>query len=131
MNFYALLGVPADADEAAIRSAYRVLARRYHPDSGEGSSPEKFRQVVEAYEILGDSQRRQSYDVSLQQARSLAKPVAEPLTRRAEPLYQENWNAFEMRFGSIYETSDLFYDPSDLFDELTRFIDAEFFGDMY
>jgi curved DNA-binding protein CbpA len=121
MNFYALLGVPADADDAAIRSAYRVLARRYHPDSGEGSSPEKFRQVAEAYEILGDSQRRQSYDLSLQRARSLVKPVAEPLT---EPLYQENWNSFEIRLGSVY-------DPSDLFDELTRFIDAEFFGDMY
>jgi curved DNA-binding protein CbpA len=124
MNFYALLGVPADADEAAIRSAYRVLARRYHPDSGEGSSLEKFRQVAEAYEMLGDSQRRQSYDLSLQQARSSARPVAEPLARRAEPLYQENYNAFEIRRGSIY-------DPSDLFDELTRFIDAEFFGDMY
>jgi curved DNA-binding protein CbpA len=124
MNFYALLGVPADADEAAIRSAYRVLARRYHPDSGEGSSPEKFRQVAEAYEILGDSQRRHSYDLSLRQARSLVRPVAEPLTRRAEPLYQENCNAFEIRLGSIY-------DPSDLFDELTHFIDVDFFGDMY
>jgi len=108
MNCYALLGVPPDADDAAIRNAYRVLARRYHPDSGEGSSPEKFRQVAEAYEILGDSQRRQSYDLSLQQARSLVKPVAEPLIRRPEPLYQENCNAFEIRLGSTHDPSELF-----------------------
>jgi hypothetical protein len=38
-NYYAVLRVPEDADPAAIRHAYRVLAHRYHPDTGSGSSP--------------------------------------------------------------------------------------------
>ncbi len=38
MTFYAILGIPPDADEETIRTAYRALARQYHPDVGEGSS---------------------------------------------------------------------------------------------
>jgi curved DNA-binding protein CbpA len=55
MNCYSVLGVPSDADSETIRSAFRILARRYHPDSGSGSSAEKFRQIVEAYETLSDT----------------------------------------------------------------------------
>jgi molecular chaperone DnaJ len=47
-NYYAVLYVPEDADPAAIRHAYRVLAHRYHPDAGSGSSPQKFRDATEA-----------------------------------------------------------------------------------
>jgi molecular chaperone DnaJ len=65
MNFYTVLGIPRDAHEEMIRSAYRALARRYHPDRGSGSSPEKFRQVNEAYETLIHSARRQQYDLAL------------------------------------------------------------------
>lgn len=65
MNFYAILGIPRDADYDVIRSAYRILARRYHPDRGAGSSSEKFRQINEAYETLIDPESRQLYDLSL------------------------------------------------------------------
>ena len=65
MDFYAILGVPRDADEQAIRRAFRILARRYHPDRGAGSSSDRFRQVAEAYETLSDPARRQHYDLSL------------------------------------------------------------------
>ncbi|NWF83362.1 MAG: J domain-containing protein, partial [Bryobacteraceae bacterium] len=50
MTHYAVLGVPHDADERSIRSAFRTLVRRYHPDAGEGSSADTFRRLVEAYE---------------------------------------------------------------------------------
>ena len=60
MDYYAVLGVPADAGAEAIRRAYRRLARRYHPDAG--GSPDKFRQVVEAYATLGNPARRRAYD---------------------------------------------------------------------
>jgi DnaJ-class molecular chaperone len=65
MNFYTILGIPRNADDETIRSAYRILARRFHPDRGTGSSVEKFRQVNEAYETLIDSRSRHSYDLSL------------------------------------------------------------------
>lgn len=86
MNLYAILGVTPDADGDAIRVAYRSLVRRYHPDRGTGSSAEKFRQVTEAYEILSDPRRRQTYDRSLPSGpRKLVAPV-EPIGMRREPL---------------------------------------------
>jgi DnaJ-class molecular chaperone len=97
MDFYDVLGISMDADEASIRNAYRILARRYHPDSGAGSSSEKFRQVAEAYETLGNPGRRHSYDLSFQQiphfAARFAEPV-EPLLKRPEFIYQENPEVF-------------------------------------
>jgi curved DNA-binding protein CbpA len=85
MTHYHVLGVSVDADEGAIRSAYRNLARRYHPDAGEGSSVERFREVVEAYETLIDPQRRRSYDLSLRHVQP-GGIRAEPMSVWAEPL---------------------------------------------
>ena len=61
-DFYAVLGVPTHASESEIRSAYRALARKLHPDAGEGSSAEKFRAIQDAYEVLGDPEKRRAYD---------------------------------------------------------------------
>lgn len=74
MNFYAVLGIPRDADDETIRGAYRILARRYHPDRGVGSSAEKFRQVNEAYETLIDNRSRNAYDLSLHWTTGLIVP---------------------------------------------------------
>jgi curved DNA-binding protein CbpA len=84
MTFYAILGIPPDADEETIRIAYRALARQYHPDVGEGSSPEKFREVVDAYETLSDPERRRVYDMELGCHRTRSEPI-KPLTP-VEPL---------------------------------------------
>jgi curved DNA-binding protein CbpA len=65
MNYYVLLGVARDATNETIRQAFRALARQYHPDAGEGSSAETFRQIVNAYETLSDPARRRAYDHSL------------------------------------------------------------------
>ena len=64
-DLYAVLNVPPNADEAIIRAAYRVLAKRYHPDLAIGSrtqSTEKFQLITEAYRILGNADRRAQYD---------------------------------------------------------------------
>lgn len=87
-DYYAILGVPPDADEQTIKRAYRQLARRYHPDAtlhradqpepAEGiaqaepadeggaqapaSDTERFREIQEAYELLNDPQQREAYD---------------------------------------------------------------------
>ena len=57
-NHYKTLGVPHDADEKKIRSAYRNLAKKFHPDAGEVSSAEEFHAVQGAYEVLSDPERR-------------------------------------------------------------------------
>ncbi len=73
MNYYVVLGIAEDADEETIRSAFRALARRYHPDVGAGSSPVEFQRVCEAYEALADPERRRRYDQQLRDSR--ARPV--------------------------------------------------------
>jgi DnaJ-class molecular chaperone len=65
MNYYIILGVSRTADRETIRSAFRALARRYHPDAGTGSCARKFRDVVEAYETLIDPVARNRYDRTL------------------------------------------------------------------
>ena len=62
MDYYVVLGVAEDADEEMIRSAFRALARRCHPDVGAGSSPVEFQRAREAYETLIDPERRRRYD---------------------------------------------------------------------
>jgi molecular chaperone DnaJ len=62
-DYYELLGVPRDADEQAIKRAFRQLARRLHPDvSDEPEAEVRFREISEAYEVLSDAERRQLYD---------------------------------------------------------------------
>ena len=62
-DYYKILGVERDAKEADIKTAYRRLARKYHPDvSKEADAEEKFKEVGEAYEVLKDPEKRQAYD---------------------------------------------------------------------
>lgn len=62
-DYYKVLGVSPDADDKTIRSAYRRLARKYHPDvSKEPGAEEKFKAANEAHEVLGNKERRAEYD---------------------------------------------------------------------
>jgi len=84
VSHYDVLRVPVDADDGTIRSAFRRLARQYHPDVGTGSSPERFREVSEAYETLIDPVRRKVYDQSLDYPKPIPIHV-EPLRANRQP----------------------------------------------
>jgi DnaJ-class molecular chaperone len=62
-DYYRILGVDRSADDKAIKSAYRKLARKYHPDVAKGKDVgDRFREINEAYEVLSDPEKRRRYD---------------------------------------------------------------------
>ena len=62
-DYYKILGVERDVDPADLKKSYRKLARKYHPDvSKEANAEERFKEVNEAYEVLGDETKRAQYD---------------------------------------------------------------------
>lgn len=64
IDYYAVLGVKKNASEAEIKTAYRKLAMKYHPDRNQGNkeAENKFKEINEAYEVLSDAKKRQIYD---------------------------------------------------------------------
>jgi curved DNA-binding protein len=64
-DYYGILGVPQNASDTEIKKAYRKLAMQYHPDRNPGKekwSNEKFKEINEAYAVLGNPQKRRQYD---------------------------------------------------------------------
>ena len=94
-DFYLILGVSRDATTAAIKRAFRRLAKKYHPDVDPVRAPDEFHELQAAYETLADAERRRRYDDSLRQGerddfRSLAwsfvrSPAAGDLRRPVRP----------------------------------------------
>jgi len=92
-SYFAILGVSSGASAEEIRSAYRRLAKTYHPDRFSGDS-EPFRQVQEAYAVLSDERRRHAYEQSIDRAAtprparwppSYSDPAPEPLIPESRP----------------------------------------------
>jgi curved DNA-binding protein CbpA len=122
MDYYAVLGIAEDADEETIRSAFRALARRYHPDVGAGSSPIEFQRAREAYETLVDPERRRGYDRQRRRTRARPVVVREVIVSRpfAEPLLRWQRSSFDVSSTWITGTR-----PTD-FDELIEELFASF-----
>jgi curved DNA-binding protein len=92
-DYYETLGVSRDAKEADIKKAYRKLARKYHPDLNPNNkqSEEKFKEIQEAYEVLGDADKRQKYDQLGHNWKGGADFTPPP-----------NWNGGSFDFGDIF-----------------------------
>ena len=73
-GYYARLGVPSGASQEALKTAFRVKAKELHPDNPRSGSDDAFRQLMEAYDVLGDVGRRATYDGDARRAREDAGP---------------------------------------------------------
>ncbi len=77
MDFYLVLGIAEKADAETIKKAYRKLVKECHPDThpGDRKAEERFKQISEAYEVLGDEKKRRQYDKDrIEKARTFRQP---------------------------------------------------------
>ena len=118
MNHYLLLGLQSDADQRQIKTAYRRMAKRFHPDTNQGSeaATELFRQLNEAYRILTNPALRNSYDLELskeeqatQQRNNATKLAAEKAAKKGPAARdpQQKFNHFlNSLLDALFETPE-------------------------
>lgn len=98
-DYYQLLGIPKNAPEKDIKSAYRKLARKWHPDanpSNQKEAEEKFKEIQEAYEVLGDPEKRRKYDMLGSDWQQAARQAEQQRRYR----HQQN-ETFNFNFGDF------------------------------
>lgn len=97
-NLYGVLGVPRTENTSGIRHAFRELAQRYHPDRAGAQDAPFFQDIVEAYRVLSDRQRRSSYDRGLGDAAGVSiftrPPITPPFHPEPEPLVPMRMSLF-------------------------------------
>lgn len=70
IDYYEVLQVNQNADLDTVHRVYRFLAQRYHPDNGETGNEARFREILEAYTVISDPERRARYDIAYQRQRN-------------------------------------------------------------
>src|SRR3954454_14049004 len=96
-DYYDLLGVPRGADDAAIKAAYRSLAKEHHPDRHKGCSNKEahFKAINEAYDVLKDPQKRAAYD-------RFGKAAFQNGGGGHDPFTEAGFNGFSYIFSTIF-----------------------------
>ncbi len=117
-DYYKTLGVGRDADEKAIRGAFRRLARKYHPDLNkeDADAEARFKEVNEAYEVLSDADSRKKYDTYGDQWKD---------ADRIEEQRRASRSPFDFTAHGYYDNSDLFSGFEDIFGTGGGFRDFE------
>jgi DnaJ-class molecular chaperone len=113
-DYYSVLGVPKTAAEKDIKSAYRKLARKWHPDANPNNqkeAEEKFKEISEAYEVLGDPEKRKKYDMLGPNWQQAAHQAEQQRRYRGTPDAQD----FEFNFGGAGAGPSGFSDFFDMF----------------
>ena len=93
-DYYEVLGVPKSATEKDVKSAYRKLARKWHPDANPKNAKaaeEKFKEIAEAYEVLGDPEKRKKYDALGADWQRASQQAAEQRRYRAQSGGEESF----------------------------------------
>ena len=134
-SYFAILEVTSNASNAEIRSAYRRLAKAYHPDHYHGDS-RPFRQIQEAYSVLGHPRKRKDYEQSIEKvrikrsARPAVYPEPEPLIPEQRPVSMgaispmRSFERFSPSFDEVFDWlwdnfSDVHHPKSDRVEHLT------------
>ncbi len=100
-DYYKILGVDRKADAKTIKSAYRRLARKHHPDVAKGKdAPDQFKEINEAYEVLSDPEKRQRYDT--------LGPDWQRYVQAGAPGGQPGTGGFHVEYGDAGDFSDFF-----------------------
>lgn len=117
-DYYDTLGIQRDADEKAIRGAFRRLARKYHPDlnKDDKDAEARFKEINEAYEVLSDADSRKKYDAYGDQWKD---------ADRIEEQRRATRSPFDFTARGYYDNSDLFSGFEDIFGEGGGFRDFE------
>ena len=101
-DFYAILGVPQDADAATIKKKYRKLARDLHPDHnvGDTKAEERFKEIGEAYAVLSDPEQRREYDAIRAMAHGGARFAPGGAGGGFEDIFANFGGGEQVRFGT-------------------------------
>lgn len=115
-DYYEILGISRDADDATVKKAYRKLAKKYHPDSNKDNAEaeQKFKEVTEAYGVLSDPEKKKLYD-------RFGHAAFDQSAGRAQE-HESGWTS-DGRRGGFQEFHFEDGDMGDLFEEL--------FGNMF
>lgn len=111
-DYYGRLGVSHHATLAEIKAAYRKLAKLHHPDAnpGDQGAEQRFKQIVEAYEILSDEEKRKAYDERSGQAKGTSSSGKQTADRNPSSAPAEGERAFDP--ARMREQFEQFFSPA-------------------